>query len=123
MFPYPNPNLRIEQVTDDKFLVLPNDKSSFAIPNALLPPQLHNDGNYIISLSQLTRWMATQAEAMGVEIYPGFAVSEVLYEDVPSTDGSDKVSKRVKGVATRDVGIGKDGEKKDTFTRGGFNRL
>ena len=67
----------------DDFLVLTEDKS-LAIPNMLLPPQLHNDGNYIISLSKLTRWLAVQAEELGVEIYPGFAASEVLY----NADGS-----------------------------------
>ena len=79
------------------------------IPNMVLPPQLHNDGNYIISLSQLVRWMGEQAEELGVEIYPGFSASEVLYTE----DGS-----AVRGVATRDVGIGKDGVAKSTFEPG-----
>lgn len=70
--------------------------------------QQHNDGNYIISLSQLTRWLAQQAEELGVEIYSGFAAAEVLY----TPEGA------VRGVATRDVGIAKDGHKKDTFERG-----
>lgn len=97
------------EVTEDAFLVLPNDSTGFQIPNMLLPSQLDNHGNYIISLSQLVRWLGDQAEELGVEIYPGFAASEVLY----SEDGS-----AVVGVATRDVGVGKDGENKSTFERG-----
>ena len=95
-------------VTEDQFLVLPDTKSSYAIPNALLPPQLHNDGNYIISLSKLVRWLAEQAEELGVEIFPGFSAAEVLYGE----DGG------VKGIATRDMGIEKDGTPKPTFERG-----
>lgn len=68
----------------------------------------HNDGNYIISLGKLVRWLGEQAEELGVEIYPGFAASEVLYRE----DGG------VAGIATRDVGIGKDGAQKDTFMLG-----
>ena len=93
---------------DDKFLYLTSPTASGSVPNMLLPPQLHNDGNYIISLSQLARWLGDRAEELGVEIYPGFAADEVLYGE----DGA------VKGVATKDVGIGKNGEQKDTFTRG-----
>mmetsp|Transcript_8264 Transcript_8264/g.15850 ORF Transcript_8264/g.15850 Transcript_8264/m.15850 type:complete len:549 (+) Transcript_8264:86-1732(+) len=95
-------------VTEDEFHFL-SESGSIQIPNMLLPPQLHNDGNYVISLSQLVRWLGEQAEELGVEIYPGFAASEVLYSD----DG-----KTVLGVATRDVGIGKDGEPKPSFERG-----
>lgn len=91
----------------DRFLVL-SETSSIGLPNLLLPPQLHNDGNYIISLSKLVRWLAEQAEALGVEIYPGFAASLVLYDE----EGA------VRGVATKDVGIAKDGSKKDTFEQG-----
>ena len=72
------------------------------------PPQMRNHGNYIISLGNLCRWLATQAEELGVEIYPGFAAAEVLYDD----DG------RVKGVATGDMGIGKDGEKTANYQPG-----
>lgn len=96
------------KVKEDKFLVLTGEKGSISIPSILQPPQLHNDGNYIISLSQLVRWMAQQAESLGVEIYPGFSASEVLYGD----DGA------VKGIATRDVGIAKNGAQKDTFVSG-----
>ena len=69
---------------------------------------MNNHGNYIVSLGNVCRWLATQAEALGVEIYPGFAAAEVLYNE----DGS------VKGVVTGDMGIGKDGEHKDNYTAG-----
>ncbi len=94
--------------TDDKFLYLSNESSSIGIPNFLLPSTLHNDGNYITSLSQVTRWLGEQAEGLGVEIYAGFSASEVLYHE----DGA------VKGIATRDVGINKDGTPSDMFERG-----
>src|SRR6202795_3548237 len=83
-------------VQDDRFLFLTATKS-WRLPT---PPQMHNRGNYIISLGNLCRWLGQQAEALGVEIYPGFAAAEVLYRD----DGS------VKGVATGDLGIGRDGK-------------
>ena len=91
-------------VKKDKLLYLTETKSK-TLPN---PPQMHNKGNYIISLGELVRWMGEQAEELGVEIYPGFAASEVLYHD----DGS------VKGIATGDMGIGKDGKPKDSFESG-----
>lgn len=94
-------------VEEDAFLFVTEDKS-LKLPNFLLPPEQHNHGNYIISLSKLTRWLGAQAEEAGVEIYAGFSASEVLYGD----DGA------VKGIATRDVGIGKDGKPKSTFARG-----
>jgi electron-transferring-flavoprotein dehydrogenase len=94
-------------VTADEFLVL-TPSSSYQIPNIFLPPQLDNHGNYIVSLGQICRWLGQQAESLGVEIYPGFAASELLYRE----DGS------VKGIATRDVGLGKDGTPKATFERG-----
>jgi electron-transferring-flavoprotein dehydrogenase len=83
-------------VTQDKFMFLTRT-SGFRMPT---PPQMNNHGNYIISLGNLCRWLGEQAEAMGVEIYPGFAAAEVLYAE----DGS------VRGIATGDMGIGKDGE-------------
>ncbi len=94
-------------VTDDRFYVL-SETGGFKIPNFLLPPLMHNDGNYAISLGNLCRWLAQQAEALGVEIYPGFAAAEVVYNE----DGS------VKGVATGDMGIGKSGEQTDRYTPG-----
>lgn len=72
------------------------------------PPQMHNHGNYILSLNEFTKWLGERAEELGVEVYPGFAASEVLYK----SDGS------VKGVATNDLGIGRNGKPKDTFERG-----
>lgn len=95
-------------VTEDAFLVLTESGGSYRIPNFLLPSQLHNDGNYIISLSKLTRYLGTVAEGLGVEIYPGFAADEVLF----SSDSG------VRGVATKDVGIGKDGKPLETYERG-----
>jgi electron-transferring-flavoprotein dehydrogenase len=80
---------------EDRFLYL-TETGSWRLPT---PPQLHNAGNYIISLGNLCRWLGQQAEALGVEIYPGFAAAEVLYTE----DGA------VRGVATGDMGIGKDG--------------
>ena len=68
------------KATKDEFLIL-SEKSSLSVPHIFLPPQLNNNGNYIISLSQLTRWLATKAEELGVEIYPGFAADEVLYDN------------------------------------------
>ncbi|MBP7339835.1 electron transfer flavoprotein-ubiquinone oxidoreductase [Niveispirillum sp.] len=94
-------------VTDDRFYIL-SDKGGIRVPNFLLPPLMHNDGNYAISLGNLCRWLAGQAEELGVEIYPGFAAAEVLFND----DGS------VKGVATGDMGIGKDGQPTHNFTPG-----
>jgi len=94
-------------VTSEKFLFL-SEKGGFSFPTFLLPPSLHNHGNYIISLGSLCRWLGSQAEALGVEIYPGFAASEILTHD----DGS------VKGVATGDMGVGEDGEKLATYQQG-----
>lgn len=88
----------------DEFIFL-KENSSFKMPT---PPQMHNKGNYIISLGQLCQWLASHAEGLGVEIYPGFAASEILYHE----DGS------VKGVATNDFGVGKDGERLPSFQPG-----
>jgi len=92
---------------DEVWLMTGTDKG-FQIPNALVPPNMHNDGNYVISLGNVCRWLAQQAEAMGIQIFPGFAASEVLYND----DGS------VKGIATGDMGIGHNGEKKSSYAPG-----
>ena len=94
-------------VTDDNFLYL-TETGSFKIPNFGMPPLLNNHGNYIVSLGNVCRWLATQAEELGVEIFPGFAAAEVLYHE----DGS------VKGVATGDMGIARDGHHKDSYTPG-----
>jgi electron-transferring-flavoprotein dehydrogenase len=90
--------------THDSFVFLTENRS-FRLPT---PPQMNNHGNYIISLGNLVRWMGKQAEELGVEIYSGISGSQVLY----SEDGS------VRGIATNDVGIGKDGKPKDNYERG-----
>jgi electron-transferring-flavoprotein dehydrogenase len=92
---------------EDEFMFL-TPTGGIKLPGFLIPPGMHNDGNYITSLGQVTRWLATQAEELGVEIYAGFSASEVLYNEKGA----------VTGIATRDVGIGKDGKPKDTFARG-----
>jgi electron-transferring-flavoprotein dehydrogenase len=96
-----------QPVTEDIFLMT-TENGATRVPNFALPPCFHNDGNYIISLGNLTRWLGEQAEALGVEIFPGFTAAEVLYND----DGS------VKGVATGNMGIGKDGGPTDNFQLG-----
>jgi electron-transferring-flavoprotein dehydrogenase len=89
--------------TEDRFLFL-TEQSATRLPT---PPQMNNHGNYIVSLGNVVRWLGQQAEALGVEIYPGFAAAEYLEEDG-----------RVVGVATGDMGIGKDGEPTDNYQRG-----
>jgi len=95
------------RVTDDRFYVL-SERGAFRLPNLLMPPLMNNHGNFIGSLGSVCRWLAAKAEALGVEIYPGFAATEVLYD----ANGA------VAGIATGDMGVGKDGEPKSTFTRG-----
>ena len=92
------------KATQDKFMFL-TKTGSIPLPN---PPQMHNKGNYIISLGELGRWLAGQAEAVGVEIFAGFAAAEVLYNE----------QNEVVGIATGDMGIGKDGERRADFTPG-----
>ena len=94
-------------VTEDRFLFL-TQASARQVPGWMLPGCFRNHGNYIASLGNVCRWLATQAEALGVEIYPGFAAAEVLFTE----DG------RVRGVATGDMGIGKDGGKTDRYQPG-----
>jgi len=94
-------------VTEDRFLFL-SEKGAVKTPNWALPENFKNHGNYVVSLGNVTRWLGTMAEALGVEIFPGFAAAEVLYND----DGS------VKGVATGNMGIGKDGEPTENFQLG-----
>lgn len=89
-------------VTSDKFWFLTKDRK------LSLPSPFNNKGNYVISLSQLARWMASKAEELGVEIYPGFAASEILYD----------ANNKVVGIGTNDMGIAKDGSKRVTFQRG-----
>lgn len=94
-------------VTDNQHWLL-TEKKKIDIPHFLLPPLMSNDGNYIVSLGNVTRWLAQQAEELGVEIYPGFAAAEVLYHE----DGS------VKGIATGDMGVARDGSHKDSYMPG-----
>ena len=94
-------------VTEDRFLFL-SEKGAVKTPNWALPDNFKNHGNYVVSLGNVTRWLGTTAEALGVEIFPGFAAAEVLFND----DGS------VKGVATGNMGIGKDGEPTENFQLG-----
>ncbi|HLJ71425.1 MAG TPA: electron transfer flavoprotein-ubiquinone oxidoreductase [Roseiarcus sp.] len=95
------------QVTKDRFLVL-GPSGGLTLPNWPMPPLMSNHGNFIGSLGATTKWLAAQAEALGVEIYPGFAAAEILY-------GS---KGEVLGVATGDMGVGRDGKPKAGFTRG-----
>ena len=94
-------------VTEDRFYVL-GPKGALRLPNFLMPPLLNNHGNYAVSLGNVCRWLAVEAEGLGVEIYPGFACSEVLYRD----DGS------VKGVVAGVMGIAKDGTHKPDYQPG-----
>ena len=94
-------------VVEDRFLML-SETSARKVPNALLPGCFHNEGMYVASLGNVCRWLAQQAEGLGVEIFPGFAAAEVLYDD----NGA------VKGVATGDLGINRAGEKTDAYQPG-----
>ena len=94
-------------VTEDRFLFL-SEATARQTPNWLLPECFRNHGNYIISLASLVRWLGEQAEAIGVEIYPGFAAAEILYDDRGA----------VKGVATGNMGVGRDGEPTSNFQPG-----
>ncbi len=94
-------------VKDDQFYFL-TKSGKFRLPNFGMPPLMNNHGNYIVSLGNVCRWLAGRAEALGVEIYPGFAASEILYDE----NGA------VYGVATGDMGIGKDGKPGPNFERG-----
>ena len=95
------------QVKDDRFY-LATPSSIFRLPNFMMPPLMNNHHCYIGSLGNVCRWLAPKAEALGVEIYPGFAAAEVLYDDKGA----------VRGIATGDMGIARDGSHKDSYTRG-----
>jgi electron-transferring-flavoprotein dehydrogenase len=94
-------------VTDDRFYWL-GPAGGLRLPNFMMPPLMSNHGNFVVSLGNVCRWLATKAEGLGVDIYPGFAANEVLYGE----------GGEVAGVATGDMGIGKDRHHKDSFTRG-----
>ena len=96
-----------QPVTGDDLLVL-SATGATRIPDWLVPRNFHNEGNYVISLGQVARWLGQQAEALGVEIYPGFAGAEILYDD----------QRAVRGVATGDMGVGRDGQPTDAYARG-----
>lgn len=96
-----------QAVTEDRFMFL-SETNSRKVPTWMLPACFQNHGNYVVSLANVCRWLGTKAEELGVEIYPGFAASEVLFND----DGS------VKGIATGDMGVGKDGAATERLQRG-----
>lgn len=95
------------EVVEDQFLFL-TEKSASKVPNFLLPKCFQNHGNYVISLANVVRWLGEQAEALGVEVFPGFAAADVLYDDKGA----------VKGVVTGDMGIGKDGSHTHAYQPG-----
>jgi len=95
-------------VTQDELFILTGPESAVKTPNIFIPKTMHNHGNYIVSLGNVCRWLAGQAEASGVDIFPGFAAAEILYTEAGS----------VAGVSTGDMGISAAGEHKDTFTPG-----
>jgi electron-transferring-flavoprotein dehydrogenase len=95
------------KASDDRFYWLSASRA-LRLPNVMLPPLMNNHGNYVVSLGDVCRWLASKAEALGAEIYPSFAAAEVLF------DGNGAVA----GVATGDMGVAKDGHHKDSFTRG-----
>ncbi len=95
-------------VASDDIYWLSSQEKALKVPGVFVPKTMHNEGNYIISLGNLCRWLAEQAESMGVEVFPGFAANEILFNE----DGS------VKGVATGDMGISANGEKKDSYMPG-----
>jgi electron-transferring-flavoprotein dehydrogenase len=95
-------------VSGDIIHYLTGQQKSMRVPGLFLPSPMHNKGNYIISLGRLCQWLGEKAEAAGINIFPGFAASEILYDE----DG------RVTGVATSDMGVGRDGQKKSSYTPG-----
>ncbi len=95
------------EVEDDRFYLL-GPAGSIRLPNMLMPPLMNNHGNFIGSLGTVVRYLAAKAEALGIEIYPGFAATEILYDDQGA----------VAGIATGDMGVGRNGERKAEFTQG-----
>lgn len=94
-------------VTEDEVYFMTGDSGSIKAPGFSVPKPMHNDGNYIVSVGNLCRWLGEQAETLGVEIYPGFPAADVIIEDGV-----------VKGVITGDMGVNAKGEEKDTYTPG-----
>lgn len=95
-------------VTGDEIYLFKDESKAQKMPNTFVPATMHNEGNYVISLGNLCRWLAEQAESLGVEIFPGFAAAEVLYHE----DGA------VKGIATGDMGLDENGDPKDSYMPG-----
>ncbi|MES2662210.1 MAG: electron transfer flavoprotein-ubiquinone oxidoreductase [Pseudomonadota bacterium] len=95
-------------VSDDQVYLLQSETSSIRIPNPLVPKTMHNSGNYVISLANLCRWLGQQAEELGVDIFPGFAASQILFGE----------NNQVVGISTGDFGISAEGEHKNSFTPG-----
>ncbi len=93
------------KVTEDTFFFYTSQQSAIKLPGFAIPKPTHNDGNYIVSMGNVCRWLAEQAEGLGVEIYPGFTAAEILYHE----DGS------VKGIATGEMGVSAEGEQKDSY--------
>ena len=93
------------KVTEDTFYFYTSQQSAVKLPGFAIPKPTHNDGNYIVSMGNVCRWLAEQAEGLGVEIYPGFTAAEILYHE----DGS------VKGIATGEMGVSAEGEQKDSY--------
>ncbi|MEM9385944.1 MAG: electron transfer flavoprotein-ubiquinone oxidoreductase [Pseudomonadota bacterium] len=94
-------------VNGDEFWMLRGDSKSMRVPDMFIPPPMHNAGNRIVSMGKLCRWLAEQAEAMEVNVFPGFPAADVLVED-----------NRVVGIVTQDMGVGRDGQAKDAFEAG-----
>jgi electron-transferring-flavoprotein dehydrogenase len=95
------------EVSEDRFYML-GPSGALRLPNFMMPRLMNNHGNFIGSLGNVARYLAQRAEALGVEIYPGFAASEIIYDE----------RRRVMGIATGDMGVDREGQPKDSFTRG-----
>ena len=92
-------------VSGDTFYFYTGQESAIKLPGFAIPRPTHNHGNYIVSMGNVCRWLAGQAEALGVEIYPGFTAAEVLFDEAGA----------VKGIATGEMGVGADGQQKDSY--------
>ena len=95
-------------VQSDEIFYLSSSRRSIRVPGVFAPSTMHNEGNFIVSLGNVCRWLGQQAEALGVDVFPGFPASDVLYDE----EG------RVRGVLTADMGVGRTGEHKGGFTPG-----
>src|SRR5690554_6258926 len=95
-------------VSEDQVFMLRDETRAIKLPNAFVPKTMHNHGNYVVSLGNLTRWLAEQAEQLGVEIFPGFAAAEVLYDEAGN----------VKGIITGDMGVTASGEQGSNYMPG-----